>query len=150
MGFELDCKISLDDIARRLCSRAPLVVKLRLHDVPNYKSCQLYLYNPNVQIFHTKDIASLDKKSKILVETLGRNNLENVRRSHMNDGSIHIFCSRAGYHPSIDDVNVFHFHLLINGSNPLINIQAFLYSIYCIFVYGQYYNIIYMFHLMVK
>ena len=61
MDFELDCNILLGDIARRLCSTAPLVVELRLHDVPNYKLGQLYLYSPNVQIFHTKDISSLNR-----------------------------------------------------------------------------------------
>ena len=61
MDFELDCNRLLDDIARRLCLRAPLVVELRLHDVPNYKFGQLYLYSPNVQIFHTKDISSLNR-----------------------------------------------------------------------------------------
>ena len=117
MDFGLDYKILLDDIARRLCSRAPLVVVLRLHDVPNYKSCQPYLYNPNVQIYHTKDIVSLGKKRLMFHSgiSLYFRYLGNVRRSRMNDGSIHIFCSRVGYRPSIDDVNVFHFHLLIIG-----------------------------------
>ena len=127
MDFELDYKILLDDIARRLCSRAPLVVVLRLHDVPNYKSCQPYLYNPNVQIYHTKDIVSLEKKIWLMFLSgisLYFRYLENVRRSRMNDGSIHIFCSRVSYRPSIDDVNVFHFHLLIIGYRT----SHFLYS----------------------
>ena len=47
------------------------MVELRLHDVPNYKLGQLYLYNPNVQISHTKDISSLNRSVSELYQGVG-------------------------------------------------------------------------------
>ena len=70
-----------------------------------------------IELFPLPNSWAYPSRVWILVKLKGwvLNYLENVGRIRMNGGSIHIFCWRVSFRPSIDDVNVFHFHLLING-----------------------------------